>query len=71
METSLDTGRGLNTASASSCIETFRTRVEQGVVLVEMAVDGTKAEGARTEDLSVVCVEHRTLDATSQSSPAP
>lgn len=32
----LETGLRVSSPSASSCIETFRTRVEQGVVLLEL-----------------------------------
>ena len=33
---SLETGKGVNGPSASSCVETFQTRVEGGVVLLEL-----------------------------------
>ena len=36
---SLETGKGANGLSASSCVETFRTRVENGIVLLELSVD--------------------------------
>jgi nitrite reductase (NADH) small subunit len=65
---SLETGRGLTGPGASSCVETFRTRVEHGVVFLEMTTDATKVE-VTTESLPVVCVEHGLLNA-SESSPA-
>jgi nitrite reductase (NADH) small subunit len=34
---SLETGKGVNGPSASSCVETFRTRVEGEVVLLELS----------------------------------
>ena len=34
---SLENGKGVNGPSASSCVETFRTRVEGGVVLLELS----------------------------------
>jgi nitrite reductase (NADH) small subunit len=34
---SLETGKGVNGPSASSCVEAFRTRVEGGVVLLELS----------------------------------
>jgi nitrite reductase [NAD(P)H] small subunit len=33
---SLETGQGVSGPSAASCVETFRTRVEDGVVMVEV-----------------------------------
>lgn len=48
----LETGKGTNSASASSCVGTFRTRVEHGVVLLELPV-----ESAMNEDLPTVCFE--------------
>jgi len=32
---SLETGKGVNGPSASSCVETFRTRMEGGIVLLQ------------------------------------
>jgi nitrite reductase (NADH) small subunit len=66
---SLDTGRGMNGASASSCLETFRTRVEDGMVSLEVSVDGTVETGGR-EDAPPACLEPRVLVAISESSPA-
>ena len=34
---SLETGKGVNGPSASSCVETFPTRVEGGVILLELS----------------------------------
>ncbi len=67
---SLDTGRGLNSASESSCVETFRTRVEHGVVFLEIVVHVAEPEGGSAEDLPILCVEHSPLAAASESSPA-
>jgi nitrite reductase (NADH) small subunit len=36
---SLETGKGVSAASASSCVATFPARVEDGVVLLELPVD--------------------------------
>lgn len=75
---SLETGKGVTGPSASSCVETFRTRLEQGVVLLEMSAEVTKAEVTKregtTEDLPVVGIEHTSqtaclLNAASESSP--
>jgi len=50
---SLETGKGVNSASASSCVETFRARVEHGVVLLELPV-----ESAVNNELPTACVGH-------------
>lgn len=50
---SLETGKGVNSTSASSCVETFRARVEHGVVLLELPV-----ESAVMEELPAACFEH-------------
>lgn len=56
---SLETGSVLNTPDSPQCVETFRTRVEDGVVLIELPIlpaskrempgvcleDGTEAHG--------------------------
>jgi hypothetical protein len=34
---SLETGKGVNGPSASSCVETFPTRVEGGVILLDLS----------------------------------
>ena len=67
---SLETGRGLNSASASSCVETFRTRVEHGVILLELNADSRKAQEAGLEGLPMLCVEPSSLGASGESSSA-
>lgn len=54
---SLETGEGVSGASASSCVETFRTRVEGEVVLLEMTERRTQSEAGPTKDLAVICGE--------------
>ena len=67
---SLETGRGLNSPSASSCVETFRTRVEDGVILVEL--NGSQmAQEAGVEGLPMLCVDPSSLSASEESSSAP
>ena len=61
----LETGAGVSSASTSSCIETFRTCVEDGIVLVELP-----AESAVDEDLPTACLEHSELAAWSESNSA-
>lgn len=67
---SLETGKGLTGPSASSCVETFRTRVQQGVVFVEISNKITRAEEAVEEGLHAVCVQYGALDEASESQPA-
>ena len=66
---SLETGRGVTGPSASSCVETFRTRVDRGTVFLEMSAEAKKAE-VTIERLPVVCVEHRPVNPTTESRPA-
>ncbi|MGA9980024.1 MAG: nitrite reductase small subunit NirD [Candidatus Sulfotelmatobacter sp.] len=54
---SLETGEGLNSASASNCVETFCTRVEHGVIFLEIAAHIAPSGEKSTEDLPLLCVE--------------
>ncbi len=54
---SLETGEGLDSASASSCVETFRARVEHGVIFLEVGENFRKGQEDGMQDLPVVCVE--------------
>ena len=67
---SLETGNGLNSPSAASCVETFRTRVESGVVWLEIVLDVAPAEGATSEDVPVVGFENIGQSGVSESSAA-
>lgn len=53
---SLETGKGVNGPSAYSCVETFRTRVEGGVVVLELT-DGRDDATERSQDLSLMCAQ--------------
>ncbi len=55
---SLETGNGVGGPSASSCVETFRTRVEGGIVLVELSDHRRKSEPTAKPDLPVLCVQN-------------
>jgi nitrite reductase [NAD(P)H] small subunit len=59
---SLETGKGANSASASSCVETFRTRVEHGIIFLEITAHVAPLEGESAEDLPLLCTEPETLD---------
>ena len=54
---SLETGKGVIGPSASSCIETFRARVEDGVVLVELDANGRESETGQGQGLQLTCVK--------------
>jgi nitrite reductase (NADH) small subunit len=49
---SLETGSVLNTLDSPQCIEAFRTRVENGVVLLEFPINP-----ARNREVPAVCIE--------------
>jgi nitrite reductase (NADH) small subunit len=53
---SLETGQGVNSASASSCVKAFRTYVEDGVVLLELASEHDES-GASEQDLPEMCAQ--------------
>jgi len=67
---SLETGEGVNSASASSCVETFRTRVEHGVILLELADDYREGQADVMQELPVMCVETRGTPTATESRPA-
>ncbi len=72
---SLETGEGLNSAAASSCVETFRTRVEHGVILVELTEASwqgqeVKGQEGRTQEVPVICPEPVGMAVASESRPA-
>ena len=63
----LENGRGVNGASAASCAETFRTRVEGGVVWLEIALDVSSAEEANCEDLPGISFDSARESGASES----
>jgi len=67
---SLETGKGVNGPSASSCVETFRTRVQDGIVLLELTQERADGNQARTQELDALCVPPREISATSDYSSA-
>jgi nitrite reductase (NADH) small subunit len=48
----LETGEGVNAPSAGHCVETFRTRIEDGIVLVEVP-----SESPVKAEFSAACIE--------------
>lgn len=59
---SLETGKGVNGPSALSCVETFQTRVEGGVVLLNLANE-YREEEAPSQEMPVTCVQASGLGA--------
>lgn len=54
---SLESGKGVNGPGPSSCVQTFRTRVEDGIVLLEVC-DVRAAEGLKEDsELPMMCVQ--------------
>ena len=51
---SLETGKGVVGASVAGCIETFGTRVEGDVVLLQLSDEGTESEEIGRQDLSAL-----------------
>jgi len=66
----LETGKGATGPSASSCVETFRTRVEDGFVLVELTATRRASETATMESLQVMCVQPNEIVAMSDYTTA-
>lgn len=54
---SLETGEGLSSASASSCVETFPTRVEDGVIFLELSDGLPKGQEDGIRELPVIRFE--------------
>jgi nitrite reductase (NADH) small subunit len=61
---SLETGNGVSGPSASSCVETFRTRVEDGTVLLDLSDKNDEAEEAEEQALAELCVPPRGITTT-------
>jgi nitrite reductase [NAD(P)H] small subunit len=54
---SLETGEGVNSASLSSCVQTFPTKVENGIVFLELIENASHTPKQSGQDLPVICVE--------------
>ena len=54
---SLETGKGANGPSASTCVETFRTRVESGVVLLELCDMREQSPADSGGQLPEICLQ--------------
>ena len=53
----LETGKGMNGPSASSCVETFETRVEGGIVMLDMSDVSGRSEADADEELAEICLQ--------------
>lgn len=60
---SLETGRGVNGPSTSSCVETFRTRVESGIVLLEMSDKSEQSDVGSEGDMPEICLQRDEVSA--------
>lgn len=54
---SLESGKGVNGPSLLSCVQTFRTRVEDGIVLLEICDVSAAEELKEDSELPVMCVQ--------------
>jgi nitrite reductase (NADH) small subunit len=67
---SLETGNGVSGPSASSCVETFCTRVEDGTVLLDLRAKRTEPGEAGERELSGLCVPPRGITVATDYPPA-
>ena len=67
---SLDTGKGVNGPSSSSCVDTFRTRVESGVVWLELSDTSRQSEANPATELHQMCLHSNEVSVTDCPSAA-
>jgi nitrite reductase (NADH) small subunit len=67
---SLETGKGVNGPSALSCVETFRTRVEGGIVLLELDEVCGQSEEDTADDLPEISAQANEISAIRDYPPA-
>jgi nitrite reductase (NADH) small subunit len=60
---SLATGEGLNSLSASHCVETFPTRAQHGFVFVEMSDVTASIHEDKRAELTMICAKQGTPSA--------
>ena len=63
---SLETGKGVTGPSASSCVETFRTRVEGGVVWLELSDIRGQSPAHSGGQLPEMCVQANDIPAMTE-----
>jgi nitrite reductase (NADH) small subunit len=59
----LETGKGVSAPSESSCVRTFPTRVEDGVILLEVNETSRESETGATLQQPVLCTQPRGIGA--------
>ena len=65
---SLENGQGANAPSATSCVEAFPTRVEDGIVLVELGAHShQRSEAGSADEIPSVCITPSRMVAASES----
>lgn len=67
---SLETGKGVSVPSASSCVEAFRTRVEGGIVLLELSEVREESEADSDGKAPEICVQPDQIPAFAQNPSA-
>jgi nitrite reductase (NADH) small subunit len=67
---SLEPGEGMNSASASSCVETFRTRVEHGFIFLQLGDNSRMGHEDGMQERPVICPEPSGIGIEAESSPA-
>jgi nitrite reductase (NADH) small subunit len=65
---SLETGEGVNGASSSSCVQTYRTRVKDGIVLLQVRDPRNQSE--ESQGLSGLCTPPRGIPTMTDCSSA-
>lgn len=55
---SLETGQGVSSASAASCVKAFRTHVEDGVVLLRLVSEYEDGERDPEQELPEICAQN-------------
>jgi nitrite reductase (NADH) small subunit len=66
---SLATGKGVNGPSVSSCVKTFRTCVEGGIVLLELNDIRSESEAASMSELTVISAQPNGIAAMTDYQP--
>lgn len=67
----LETGKGVNGPSAATCVETFSTRVEGGIVLLELNEEHNESEAPSCPDVPSMCIRSSDIAAMKSYPSAP
>ena len=63
---SLETGKGVSGPSASNCVETFRTQVEGGIVLLELNEVREESEADSDGKVPEICLQPNQIPAIAE-----